>query len=313
MTEILFIKTSSLGDVVHMMPAITDAARLHPQARLSWVVEDAFASLVKLHPAVAEVIPVATRRWRSRLLSPTAWREIGNFHGRLSETQYNKIVDTQGLIRSAVIARLGRGEAHGYDRRSIREGLASSFYDVTHSVSREFHAVDRNRALTGLALGHDVPPDLDYGLPRPPSRMSHEVIFLHGTSRVAKEWSEENWTELGQWLQRRGFDVLLPWGSAAEKARSERLAASIPRARVVDRQPVEHLAQVIAGAAIVVGVDTGLLHLAAAYQVPLLGIYCATDPALTGPLGRGQVRIAGGRHAAPSLEQVIKEAEHLLV
>ena len=313
MTEILFIKTSSLGDVVHQMPAVTDAARSHPHARLSWVVEEAFAPLARLHPAVAEVIPVATRRWRRQVYRPAIWREIGAARAQLGIHPYDRIVDSQGLIRSALMARIAQGERHGYDARSIREPVASLFYDVTHSVSRARHAVDRNRSLTALALGYDVPPGLDYGLPRAPPSSSHEVVLLHGTSRAAKEWSEANWLGLGDWLQRRGFDVLLPWGTEAERLRSERLAAGIPRSRVIDRQPLDHVARVIAGAAIVVGVDTGLLHLAAAYQTPLLGIYCATDPALTGPVGNGAIEVTGGKAGAPSLAEVITAAEQLLL
>jgi heptosyltransferase-1 len=313
MTEILFIKTSSLGDVVHQMPAVTDAARRHPHARLSWVVEEAFAPLALLHPAVAEVIPVATRRWRRQAYRPEIWREVGETRARLRATSYDRIVDTQGLIRSAIIARIARGERHGYDAGSIREPAASLFYDVTHRVSRASHAVGRNRALTAMALGHEVGAEIDYGVLRPTHTSSHEVILLHGTSRTSKEWSEANWQGLGDWLQRRGFDVLLPWGTEAERARSERLAAAIPHSRVVDRQPLDHVAQLIAGAAFVIGVDTGLLHLAAAYQTPLLGIYCATDPALTGPVGNGRIQVTGGKRGAPSLEQVVTAAEQLLV
>src|SRR5580658_6330231 len=129
MAEILFIKTSSLGDVVHHMPAVTDARRHRPDSRLSWVVEEAYAPLARLHPGVDAVIPVASRRWRARLHQPATWREIGGFRRTVRERFYDAAVDTQGLVRTAVIAQAVRGTRHGYDRASVREPLASLFYD----------------------------------------------------------------------------------------------------------------------------------------------------------------------------------------
>lgn len=313
MTDILFIKTSSLGDVVHHMPSVTDAARAVPDARISWVVEEAFAPLARLHPDVSEVIPVATRRWRRHPLRSGTWREIAALRAQFAETPFDLSIDTQGLIRSALIGRFSQGVRHGYDRVSIREPFASKFYDVTHQVSRDLHAIDRNRLLTAKALGYTVTSGLDYGLSRMAPPMTHEVVLLHATSRALKEWSEANWISLGDWLQRRGFDVLLPAGSDTELARSERLSAAIPRSRVIDRAPLDHVARMIASAAFVVGVDTGLLHLAAAYQTPLVGIFCATDPALTGPRGNGPIRIVGDQNGAPSLADVIAAAEHVLI
>jgi heptosyltransferase-1 len=313
MTRVLFVKTSSLGDVVHQFPAISDAAGADPDARLAWVVEEAFAPVAALHPAVSEVIPVATRRWRRGMHRPSVWADIAAVRRRLRDEAADCVIDTQGLIRSALIARASGARSHGYDRASVREPLASRFYDVVHPVPRDRHAVTRNRMLTAAALGYQVPDALDYGLRRGPFGATHDVVLLHGTSRSAKEWDEANWLKLGNWLQRRGFDVLLPWGNERERSRSQRLAQAIPRSRVIERQPLDHLARLISSAAMVVGVDTGLLHLAAAYQTPLLALFCATDPALTGPLGEGQIQVAGGRSGPPSLDQAIAAAEHLLI
>src|SRR6201991_2379963 len=152
MSDILFIKTSSLGDVIHHMPAVTDARRHRPDARLTWVVEEAFAPLARLHPAIDEVIAVSSRRWRSHLVQPATWSEISAFKARLRAVNAEKVVDTQGLIRSALIARTADGERHGYDAASIREPVASWFYDVKHTVARNQHAVARNRILTGKWL-----------------------------------------------------------------------------------------------------------------------------------------------------------------
>ncbi|ABE38847.1 Lipopolysaccharide heptosyltransferase I [Rhodopseudomonas palustris BisB5] len=313
MSDILIIKTSSLGDVVHQMPAMTDAARAVPGLRLFWVVEESFAPLAQLHPSIAEVIPVATRRWRSKLASRATWREISAFNTRLREPDFDKVIDTQGLIRSAVIARLAHGERHGYDADSIREPLAARFYGVTHAVSRDLHAVARNRLLTGHALGYQPPAKIDYGLIRPPrAEENGYAVLLHGTSRASKEWRAEDWIETGRWLQKRGMQVVLPWGTEAERQLAEMLSGAIEGSRVLPRQRLDLTAQVIANAALVVGVDTGLMHLAAAYRVPLVGIYVSTDPGLTGPVGSGPMSVLGGKAGAPSARQAIEAAERLL-
>ena len=312
MTAILFVKTSSLGDVVHQMPAMTDARRHRPDARLMWVVEEAFAPLARLHPAIDEVIPVATRRWRSQVLSPATWREVAAFKAKLRAANADIVIDTQGLIRSGLIARAAGGVRHGYDASSIREPFASRFYDVRHAVARDQHAVARNRQLTALSLGYRIDAAIDYGLVRPPRGNSAPyAVLLHGTSRAAKEWREVDWIGTGKWLRGQGLDVLLPWGNERERLRSARVAAAIPGSRILDRQPLDAMAKVIAGAALVVGVDTGLLHLAAAYGVPLIAVFLATDPGLTGPVGNGPITVLGGNAAYPSFERVIEAAKAL--
>ena len=309
---LIFIKTSSLGDVVHQMPAMTDARRRHPDVRFTWVVEEAFAPLARLHPAIDEVVPVATRRWRSQLLSPATWREVSAFKARLHAIDAAKTIDTQGLLRSALIAHYAPGERHGYDAASIREPLASRFYDVTHSVSRTLHAVTRNRTLTGLSLGYQPDAAIDYGLVKPPvAAGAPYAVLLHGTSKATKEWRESEWIGLGKWLRRQGLDVVLPWATERERLRCQRLAGGIPQSRILERQPLDATAGVIANAALVAGVDTGLLHLAAAYSVPLIAVFIATDPGLTGPVGGGPIVVLGGKGEAPAFAQAIAEAEKL--
>jgi len=313
MNSVLFVKTSSLGDVVHNMPAVTAARRRWPQARIDWAVEEAFAPLVRLHPGVDEVIAVATRRWRGALLSPATWREIGEFRRRLRERRYDRIVDTQGLLRSALLTSQACGERHGYDTRSIREPLAAVFYDVRHAVGKDQHAVLRNRALAGLSLDFAPMPVIEYGLSRQSSPVSAPyALLLHGTSRERKEWREADWIGLGRALRQRGLGVRLPWGTEAERVRSERLAAAIEGSEVLPRRPLDETARVIAGASLVVGVDTGLLHLAAAYAVPLIGIFIATDPKLTGPVGPGPIEILGARGEYPGFARAIEAAERLI-
>lgn len=312
MRGILFIKTSSLGDVVHQMPAMTDARRHYPEARLTWVVEEAFAPLAKLHPAVDDVIAVSTRRWRSQLLQSSTWRELSAFKARMRAVNAERVIDTQGLIRSALIARTAQGERHGYDASSIREPIASRFYDVRHKVARDQHAVTRNRLLSGLSLGYSPDAAIDYGLIKPAKEgASRYAVLLHGTSKAAKEWREVDWIGIGKWLRGQGLEVLLPWGSERERLRCERLVAAIPGSRILERQPLDATAKVIANASLVIGVDTGLLHLAAAYSVPLIAVFLATDPGLTGPAGNGPMTVIGGKGMYPSFERVIEAVQKL--
>jgi heptosyltransferase-1 len=308
MSDILFIKTSSLGDVIHHMPAVTAVRRNHPDARLSWVVEEAFAPLVRLHRAVDTVIPVDSRGWRRQLHRRATWRALGDFVMTLRAQSYDEIVDAQGLVRTAVMAKLARGRRHGYDAQSVREPWAARFYDVRHRVDPGLHAIARNRLLTALALGHTQDGILDFGLDRaalaPPVRAPYGIL-LHATARHAKEWPEPYWVEAGRMLSGRGIELLLPWGTGAERDRSLRIASALANARVPERAPLDALARVIAGAAFVIGVDTGLLHLAAALGVPLVGIFVGSEPGLTGPMGPGPIAVVGGKAAMPSAGDVV--------
>ena len=313
MADILFVKTSSLGDVIHHMPALTEARLRRPDARFVWLAEEAFAPLVRLHPAVDEVMTVAWRRWRWSFFAPATLREIAGSLRAIRNGHYDAIVDSQGLLRSAIIARLAQGTRHGYDARSIKEPLAAAFYDIRHSVSRELHAVVRNRILTGLALGYAPQGAPDFGLDRAKlvSKGARYAVLLHATARRDKEWPEANWVALGNALARNGVDVVLPWGTPAERARSEHIAAGVPRARVPERAPLDKVAGLIAGAQFVVGVDTGLMHLAAALGVPLVAIFAGSKPSLTGPVGSGPIMVLGAQGAAPSVDEVRAAVEAL--
>jgi heptosyltransferase-1 len=314
MSDILFIKTSSLGDVIHHMPALTEARRQRPQARFCWVVEEAFAPLVRIHPAVSDVIPIASRRWRGALFAATTWRELADFRRVVRACRYDEVIDTQGLVRSALIARLARGRRHGYDAQSIREPAAARFYDVKHRVARDLHAIARNRMLTALALGYAPDGAVDFGLSRKEiggtSAAPYGILF-HATARAEKEWPEMSWIELARALTARGSSLLLPWGTEAEHARSARIAAAVANARVPERQPLDRMAALIAGASFVIGVDTGLIHLAAALRVPLVAIFGASEPDLTGPMGPGPIAVVGGKHKQASVSEVVTAFERL--
>lgn len=313
MPRILFVKTSSLGDVVHNCPAVSDVARLVPGAQIDWVVEEPFAEIAALHGALRRVIPVAIRRWRGAPLSPATWSELGAFRRALREQRYDRVIDSQGLVKSALVSALAAGEKHGLDRASAREPFAARFYAHRHPIPRASHAVERNRQLAAAALGYPLDGACDYGL-RVEGAVPIEVrepfaLLLTMTSRAEKLWPEERWIELGKGLGARGVRCVLPWGSDAERARCERIAAGLggaPGGALVPRRmTLGELARVLRRARCVAGVDTGLAHLAAALGVPSVAIYCGSDPALTGLYGSARARNLGAEGKPPSAAEVL--------
>ena len=302
MTRILFIKTSSLGDVVHNCPAVSDAARALPGAQIDWLVEEPFAGIARMHHAVHRVIPVAVRRWRVALWKPSVWAEVDAWRRALRAERYDAVVDTQSLLKSALLGVAAPGTRHGMDRASAREPMAAVFYSVRHFVPRSLHAVERNRRLAGLALGYAPRDPLDYGLQAPAAKKSGYVVLLTMTSRDDKLWPEARWIELGRAL---GVPTVLPWGSEPERARAERIASAI-KGKVPERMRLEDLARLFAGARCVAGLDTGLTHLAAALGVPTVGIYCGSDPALTGLYGGAHAKNVGAAGRPPEVAEVLR-------
>jgi heptosyltransferase-1 len=227
---------------------------------------------------------------------------------------HGTVIDAQGLVRSAVIARFARGRRHGYDRDSVREWPARFFYDAHYNVDRTLHAIARNRMLTAQALGYAADGPLDFGLDRAAlagGATSRDAILLHATARPEKEWPVANWIALGQSLAAQGYTVVLPWGTDAERRRSNEIAAAVPNACVPELRPLDDVASMIARAAFVVGVDTGLLHLAAALGVPLVALFLETEPGQHGPLGAGKIEIVGARGQVPSVGDVQAAVEQI--
>lgn len=320
MPRILFVKTSSLGDVVHNCPAVTDVARCVPNAVIDWVVEAPFAEIAALHTAVRRVIPVAIRRWRGALFAADTWSEFGAFRAALRGEKYDAVIDSQGLIKSALVACFASGAKHGFDRASAREPFAARFYAARHAVPGNLHAVERNRQLAASALGYRVEGPCDYGLRIPddaplPDRTpeaSRFALLFTMTSRDDKLWPEEHWRALGSALESRGLHCLLPWGTEDERHRCARIAGAIPGAVVPRRMSLTELASLARQAHCVVGVDTGLVHLAVAVGVPVIGLYRGSDPALTGLHGGKWVRSLGGRASPSSVAEVLGVLEPLL-
>ena len=308
MPEILFIKTSSMGDILHHMPAVTDARSRFPDARISWVVDELYAPLARLHPAVDRIVPIAVRRWRRNLLKAGTWLEGRAALRELRDRPYDKIIDTQGLVRTALMAKLLHGESHGYDAESVREPFAARFYDVAHTVGWDLHVIARNRTLTGRALGYEPSGAPDYGFDPSQFHGGAEkpyAIIFHATAKKTKEWPEASWLEVGRSLAARGLDVVLPWGNADERARSERLAAAIPNARVPDLKPILEVTNLIAGARLVAGVDTGFLHIAAALGVPVVAVFTIVKSHTAMPVGSGKVEMVGAKNGLPEVRDVL--------
>jgi heptosyltransferase-1 len=306
----LLVKTSSMGDVIHAMPAVTDAARMVPGLRFDWLVEEPFMPLSAAHPAVEQVVPARMRAWRGRRVAavPAMVRELRALRRRLAERRYDLVLDAQGLYKSAVLTRLAGAPAHGFDAASAREPLASFAYQHRHRVARGLHAVERQRRLFAAAFGYHLPAGSpDYGLkrapfPAPPISRPY-VLFAHGTTWPNKLWPVAHWQALAGHLERAGLAVAIAADGAADAARAGAIAAGTRSAVLLPRLSLSEIAGAIAGAAAVVAVDTGLGHLAAAFGVPCISLYGPTATALTGTVGVGQTQLAATLDCAPCLRR----------
>lgn len=303
MKRVLIVKTSSMGDVLHTLPALTDAINAYPDIRFDWAVEEGFAQIPSWHQAVDTVIPVAIRRWRKSWFSAPIRAERAQFRQAIQAHHYDAVIDAQGLLKSAfLVTRYAKGTKHGYSRQSAREPLASFFYDIRHDVSKKMHAVERIRQLFALSLNYPIPQSQgDYGIAQhflslPAVDERPYLVFLHATTRDEKHWPESHWRELIALLADSGSRIKLPWGAEHEHQRAIRLAKDFDYVDVLPKMSLADIAQVIAGAKSVVSVDTGLSHLTAALDKPNITLFGPTDPGLIGGYGKDQtsVKVEGG-------------------
>ena len=310
--RVLIVKVSSLGDIIHTLPAVTDAHRAHKNLVFDWVVEENFTEVPSWHPAVDKVIPVAIRRWRGSLVKTLLNDEFSSFKRTLQSVHYDLVIDAQGLIKSGIISRLSKGLTVGLSNRTIREPLATLFYNKVYSVPWTEHAVDRVRQLFSRALQYQYEKDaVDYGLDiarimtaRQTSRdRDKQVVFLHGTTWATKHWPEDYWRHLAHIATDSGYKVLLPWGDDEEKRRAEYISKDNRLITVLDRQSLSELAAKIHSSDGVIAVDTGLGHLAAALSRPAVSLYGPTNPGLSGTYGPKQLHLESNLNCAPCVKK----------
>ncbi|WP_424406749.1 lipopolysaccharide heptosyltransferase RfaC [Pasteurella sp. PK-2025] len=291
--KICLVKTSSMGDILHSLPALTDAQHALPHLQVDWVVEENFMEIPHWHPAVRQVIPIALRRWRQSPFSKQTRHQWQQYRTLLQAESYDAVIDAQGLVKSAFFAtRLAQGTSHGYDRHSIREPLAAFFYNKKYAISYQQHAVERIRQLFAQSLNYPLPNTKgNYGIAPHFTAQPNPVpylLFFHGTTRQDKCLPDAQWRALAEKLTTRGLQIRLPWSNAQEKQRAEMIANGLEGITILPKSSLSELAQHIINARAVVSVDTGLAHLTAALNKPNLTLYGATDPKLIGTYGKNQ-------------------------
>lgn len=309
--RILIVKVSSLGDIIHTLPAVTDAYRAFSDIEFDWVVEENFVEVPGWHPAIGNVIPVAIRRWRKNILRTIKNKEVKAFRKNLQNVHYDMVIDAQGLIKSGIISRMSKGLTVGLSNTTIREPLATLFYNKRYSVPWNEHAVARVRQLFSRALKYQYDENvIDYGIdlsridPDHQAEPAKRVMFLHGTTWHTKHWPYQYWRQLAQIAGENGFEVEIPWGTEEEKARAETIAAGLPNVTVLDKLDLSGMARKLNRCTGVVSVDTGLGHLAAALAKPTVSLYGPTDPGLSGTCGEKQVHLHSDLHCAPCVKKV---------
>jgi heptosyltransferase-1 len=316
MSSVLIIRQSSLGDIVHALAVVQDIRQHRPEDSVDWVAEEMFADLVRLNRNVRTVVPVSLRRWRHAPFARATWREIAAFRTALRARRYDVVIDLQEQVKGAVIGLLARGAVHGSDRSGVREPVVTLTYRRAYPIAPDQHLIDRCRQLVGKALGYEPvgPPQFGIsaersGAPAAAVPDGAFMVFIHSTSQEAKLWPEAHWRTLLRHFTEDGTIVVLPSGNADEMARGERLAQGIAGVRVDARRNFSETASLLAAADLVCGVDTGLIHLAAALGTPTIALFLASDRKTCGAarVGSNAVDI-GGFGVVPSPNEVIAAA-----
>lgn len=304
--KVLIIKLSSMGDVLHTLPAITDWAKHFPNATIDWVIEESFQEIPTWHPAIHRVIPIALRRWRKNPLRSFFSAEFRKFLSSLRQTRYDLIIDAQGLVKSGLVAYLAKGKRHGFNPRSARDSSSRIFYQKTHEVPRSLHAVLRTRRLFAQIGNYRFTDEAKYGIApyfqsdTPPAPY---CVFIANTTWETKLWPESYWIALGKLIHDTGILIKITSGNADELLRSTRIAQALRSAEALPPLRLLQLGKILVNARFVVSLDTGLGHLAAALAVPNIALFGPTDPTLSGPHGKNQHHLAAQFSCAPCLQK----------
>jgi len=334
---ILLVKLSSLGDVLHNLPIVWDLRARLPKAQIDWVVEEGYVHL--LQPLLSKdgfrgidrIIPFGLRRWKKNIFKLATWKELFAFRNTLQGSTYDVLIETQGLLKSAIVCSLAKKSSGAVisglanaTKFSGYEPLARSFYNQSVQVPTQCHAVDRSRWVMSSALDwpliergdapHFYPSEFIASISKTSVAVlrSPYVLCFHSTAREAKRWSNDNWIALGKDLSTRGYQLVFPWGSATEKSVSQLLASQIPGALVPPAFSIEEAFSVITGAALTVGVDTGLTHLAAVLNKPTVEIYCDSPRWKTEGYWSERITNVGEIQDPPSVQEVLDAALKLL-
>jgi len=297
-----------MGDLMHVLPAITDAAKAIPNIEFDWVVDQAFADVPLWHPNVKRVIKTAHRQWRKQPL--TAWKDgrLANFYQQLNEQDYDVVIDLQSNLKSAVVSWLSKGNVHGLDKDCCREKPAHWAYKYRYTVNIKQHSIEKMRELMAQALKYDLPDkaadygvDLSsYGLPKLDFELPEQyLLFVHNASWITKLWSLKAWQNLVEKAAEQGYSVLLPCGNDEEFQRAQEIASVSPKAFALPRLSLNEVAAITYKAKGAVCSDTGLAHLAAVAGLPTVTLYGATDTKLIGTYGNNQQHIVSDFECAP--------------
>jgi heptosyltransferase-1 len=305
-----------MGDVVHALPLAADIARACPGTEIDWLVEEAFSPIPAMSPHVARVRRVALRRWRRQLFASSTRREVAALKSELRTAGYGLVLDAQGLLKSAWTARWAGAPVAGFSTHTVREQIAALLYARRYPIPRELHAVERCRRLGAAALDYELEgaPRFDLRLTAAPPLVPDTpyAVLLVNASRATKLWPEQCWIDVERWLAARGLSSVLFWGTEEDGARTRALTSRMERAIVAARSSLDMIAASLARASVVIGLDTGLSHLAAALGRPAVGIYCDYDPALVGLVGDGPVASLGGVGMPPTSTAVIEAAARVM-
>jgi len=305
--KVLVVRLSAMGDVVHALPLAANLARAGH--RVAWIVEKPFAALLDGNPNVEAVIPVATKRWRSRALSPGSLLELRGARAAVAAFGPDVVLDPQGNEKSWWISYLARAPRIVLDDRSVRTNWTRRFAALRVSPpAAARHVTDRLLALLGpLGVPAVAPaPVARYLLGGEHAEASAFLsgidgpfaLYHPGAAWANKCWGEERFAELAARVERdRGLSPVVSWGPGDE-ARAERLGA-LAGARRIPALDFRGLARVVARAAFFAAGDTGPLHLADALGVPTVALFGPTDPARNGPYRRNGPIFSSALPCAP--------------